>query len=295
MNTNIEIAIHLETPSVDDRQLFLSLNRDRAMLTDNGVYLGRPRKYRGLIEDRISDLQGRESTLEGQQSFLKSILPRQHAGRLILSGNKYLGMPSWMLNGGRLYQNAGKNTARLRTLFPGNACDFFLPIRNPASFIPSVFLSQKEKNYEEFVGGMDLRNIRWSDVVEVILKDNPGCPISVWSNEDTPFIWSDILREITAVDLSSRFSGESDVVETIISDEGTKRLAQFLEQNPLIGELNRRKVHSIFLEYFADEDFVEEEISLPGWTGELVEELTEIYEADVEKISNMSGIKVISP
>jgi len=295
MNTNVEIAIHLETPSVDDRQLFLSLNRDRAMLVDNGIFLGRPRKYRRFIDDRISDLQGRESTLVGQQNLLKSIVPRHQNGRLILSGNKYLGISSWMLNSGRLYQNVGKNTARLRTLFPGDACEFFLPLRNPVSFIPSIYLSQKKKTYEEFVGGMDLRNILWSDVVADILKDNPGCPISVWCNEDSPFIWTDILREISALDFSSRFSGESDIVKTIISDEGTKRLTQFLGQNPNIDELNRRKVHSIFLEYFANEDFVEEEINLPGWTGELVEELTEIYEADVEKIANMSGVKIISP
>lgn len=295
MNTNIEIAIHLGTPSVDDQQLLLSLSKDRAMLAENGVFLGRPRKYRKLIADRITDLQGRKSTLEGQHNFLKSIVPRHQTGRLILSGNKFLGAPSWMLNGRRLYQYAGKNTARLRTLFPGDVCEFFLPIRNPASFIPKVFLSQKEKSYEEFIDGMDLRNIRWSDVLADILAENPGCQICVWCNEDTPFIWPDILREISAFDFSTKFAGDLDIVDAIISDEGARRLALFLEKNPTIGELNRRKVQSIFLEYFADDESVEEEIHLPEWTSDLVEDLTEIYEADAEKIADIPGIKMVTP
>ena len=43
------------------------------------------------------------------------------------------------------------------------------------------------------------------------------------------------------------------------------------------------------------EDEIIEELDLPGWTDQLVGELTDIYEEDVLDISRMPGVQLISP
>ena len=43
------------------------------------------------------------------------------------------------------------------------------------------------------------------------------------------------------------------------------------------------------------EDELEEELDLPGWTEELVEDMTEIYDEDVFRIQRIPGINLIMP
>jgi hypothetical protein len=37
------------------------------------------------------------------------------------------------------------------------------------------------------------------------------------------------------------------------------------------------------------------EVPLPGWTEELIEEITQIYEADTAEIAQIEGVEFIAP
>ncbi len=50
-----------------------------------------------------------------------------------------------------------------------------------------------------------------------------------------------------------------------------------------------------FLDKFADEDALEEEIDFPGWTIEHVDHLSDQYDADVQLIQQMPNIEFIIP
>ena len=50
-----------------------------------------------------------------------------------------------------------------------------------------------------------------------------------------------------------------------------------------------------FLDKFAIEDALEEELDMPDWTDELVEQMTEIYDADVAQIQQIPGIRMLLP
>jgi len=92
-----------------------------------------------------------------------------------------------------------------------------------------------------------------------------------------------------------RFTGELDIISKIISEEGRDRLKQYLAERPDLNELQRRRVNSVFLEKFVLDDTVEIEIDLPGWTDDLVDKMTEVYEADINVIANMPGVNFIAP
>lgn len=294
MHTSIEIAFHIGAPYTDHDQLTWSLRKDTKLLTENGVLLRRPKQYRRLLRDRLADVKRRPTTFESQQKLLASIIKNQQVKRLILSNGNFLGAPSWMLNGGKFYQNAGANTSTLRGLFAANPCRFFLGIRNPASLISSAFDGQNSRSFAEFRSNIPYEDIRWSDVVESVRRANPGCPITVWCHEDTPLIWSTVLQRITAFDQEFKFAGELDIIMKIISFDGSLRLRKYLETRPNLNRAQREQVCAIFLEKFVLEHEVEEAIDLPGWSHALVHTMTSIYEDDIQKIMHMSNVDFIA-
>ncbi|MFC3118155.1 hypothetical protein ACFOHS_07615 [Jhaorihella thermophila] len=60
-------------------------------------------------------------------------------------------------------------------------------------------------------------------------------------------------------------------------------------------EVHRRRVLAAFLDKYAREDAVEEELDLAGWTGSWWRELTEDYDDDVARIQHIPGVNLIAP
>ena len=128
-----------------------------------------------------------------------------------------------------------------------------------------------------------------------IAEANPGCRMLVWCHEDTPFIWPEILHEVTGCDPTQTLEGDLDMVETIMTADGFGRLNDFLESRDVRTEARRRRAVSAFLEAHAESEKIEAEIDLPGWTDDTVEALTELYDNDVTEIARMPGVTFISP
>ncbi len=55
----------------------------------------------------------------------------------------------------------------------------------------------------------------------------------------------------------------------------------------------RRRIVTAFLEKFGRPEALATEIALPGWTEEVVGRLTRSYLADVERIAQMPGVRLL--
>ena len=54
------------------------------------------------------------------------------------------------------------------------------------------------KGREDILTDVDpLRRLRWSDTVRNIRIHNPGVPLTVWCDEDTPLIWPEVLQAVS--------------------------------------------------------------------------------------------------
>jgi len=195
---------------------------------------------------------------------------------------------------GEFYRNAGRNTAAIRNLFPDAEVEFFLSIRNPATFLPEAFSGQIEKSFDAFFNQVDVMSVCWSDVIRSIRKANPASRLTVWSHEDLPVIWPTVLAEVAARDLGRAFKGELDIINAVLTREGVSRLRSYLRDKTGLSRDKRQAVMAVFLEKFVDETANEVEIDLPGWTSETVETMTDIYEADVYDIGRMDGVSLIN-
>ena len=76
---------------------------------------------------------------------------------------------------------------------------------------------------------------------------------------------------------------------------GFARMRRYLSDNPAQSEMQRRRIVGAFLDRYALDDEIEEELDLPGWSPELVERLSLAYEDDMAEIARIPGVTLLSP
>lgn len=290
----ITFVYHVGAHCTDENLLVKSLLRNGTDLQKYNVIVPRPRRYRTKIADVTAQHRGDPMPEDEQQELFQTILMGYPAERVILSYDNFLCMPQKIFEYQKLYSKTHFRSTWLRYLFPENPCEFFLGIRNPASFVPAVLQLPNMPDQAKFLNGTDPREMRWSEVIASLQENNPGCPITVWCNEDTPLIWPTLLHEITDVGPEMTFTGELDILRTIMRPEGFERLEKYLASHKPQNEIQRRRVFAAFLDKFAIDDALEEDVDLPGWTPELIDEITQRYEDDVYRIERMSGVNFIA-
>jgi len=293
----MQVAIHLGVHCTDEDSLLKTLLQNRGLLASEGISIPGPGRYRKTVLRESLKLRGIPADTDFRDLLVGSIIDDESAHRMVLSYEDFLCISTRIFENGLLYDQASVRPKSLRGLFPGYGVDFFLAIRNPATFIPAVFRqkSQMILDFAAFLDGVDLDQIRWSDVIMAIAESNPESKITVWCNEDTPLIWPEVVREISGHGAFSDIEGGDNILAQIMQNEGLDRLQTYLASHPPRNELQRRRVLLAFLDKYAIADAVEEELDVPGWTDELVQNLTENYEADLHLIQGLSGVTLISP
>ncbi|KPN63877.1 hypothetical protein SAMN04488527_1204 [Aliiroseovarius crassostreae] len=288
------IAIYIGSPFTNGEQIAWSLRKDPQLFDDEGLLIRRPGTYQKQVKTARNDLLKGELSEEQRSLFLQQVIGDHQASRIVLSDHSYIGEAAWMLNQGCFFPNAARNTQALRSLFREYELEFFLSIQNPATLIPAAFRSQKKRTLEEFLSGSDLITLRWSTVLIDILDANPETPLTVWCNEETPVIWPNILRAVADLPKEFCFGGELDIIQGALEDAAMTRLQQYLGDRPWLNESQRRGIYRVFLNRFYSEDVVEEEIDIPGWDQELVDEMTDIYMDDLKLINRMREVRFLT-
>lgn len=290
----MRIVYHLGAHYTDEERLLKCLLKNRETLSEHGVVVPGPKRYRNLLRDTATQLKGNTASRNTQALILDQIMQEDVAERLILSWDSFLSLPPWVLKGS-LYPAAGDRVRAFSQIFPEIEAEFFLAIRNPATFLPALYAKLAPKSYEEFMGSAKLYDLHWSEVINRILAQSPGVPLTIWCDEDTPLIWPEVVRAVAGLPEDAELVDEDDLLATLMSGEGLTRLQAYLANHPPSSVMQRRKIVSAFLDKFALPDRIEAEIEMPGWTDEVVEKLTTLYDQDVYRIAHMENVTFIAP
>jgi hypothetical protein len=292
----MHVVFHIGAHQTDHGMLLRSLLKNGDLLLGQEVAIPGPSRYRRLIGEVVNSLRGAAPDEMVQETLYEAVLDIDEPERLVLSSDSFICVPERALENGRLYNRAHK-TGWLRALFPDCEATFALALRNPATFLPSLLSSRRLEGipYTTFVGRTDPRRLLWSDVVARIAEANPGCPLIVWCNEDTPLVWGDVMRALTGLPEDIALDGEFDMLEQVMTGEGLAELRAEVEANSGMTSFDRRERILDLLELHAAEDRLDVEIDMPGWTQEIVEEITAVYDADVARIAQMPGVTLIAP
>lgn len=290
----MQIAFHIGAHCTDEDQLVKSLIKNVQVFTEHGVAVPGPSRYRTLLTEVSVKLGGQPASQETQDIVLEQILDGTDPDRLVLSFDNFICGPRRVFENGMLYGAAAEKTGVLRNLFPDHQVEFFLAVRDPATFVPAFLSKYTDISRAEVMGQMNPMGMIWSDVVRDIRDAHPNCAVTVWCNEDTPLIWPEVMHEITGLDMRIPFKGGLDIIAQIMQREGIKRLRAYMAENPPTNEIQRRRVLAAFLDKYAIEEAVEQEITLPGWTEKLVTELSASYDDDMFEIARIPGVNLIS-
>ena len=295
----MRIVYHLGAHCTDDERLLRCLLKNRGTLSEQGILVPGPTRYRNLLRDTAVALKGQPASEDTQAMVLDQIIEDDRPDRLILCWDSFLSYAPWAMDGA-LYPAAADRIRAFSQIFPEVEAEFFLALRNPATFLPALFDKQKAmkggaKTFAEFMKGYDPKAVLWSDVIDRILSVNPYIPLTIWCDEDTPLIWPEVVQAVSGHDVGTRLEDDHELLTQIMSAEGLKRMQAYLASHPVTAPDLRRKVVSAFLDKFAVPDRINVEVEVPDWTADSVASLTRIYERDVARIAAMKGIRFIAP
>ncbi len=292
----MQVIFHIGAHCTGGDRLVRSLLKNRDVLAREGVAVPGPGRYRRTVSEAIKILRGAPAAAEAQDVLLEAVLDSDDAERVVLSNESFICMASKVLEHGELYPRIEKS-AWLRNAFPAAEVGFAIALRNMATFLPALYDTLGGDMLEPggFLSGTDPRDLMWADVIEGLRDANPGAAILVWCDEDSPILWSEIMRELCGLDATFPLDGGDDLIRHILSEEGNRKLEEAVSARIPESEAARRQiVGDLLMEHAAAEE-TEQEISLPGWTDELVAELTEGYDDDVATIARMPGVTLLAP
>jgi len=291
----MQVVFHIGAHCTDEDRLLKSLLKNRDALQQHGIVVPGPSNYRKLIRQTLKTLDGAQPAAGAEANLLKSISHSEQIDRLVLSAEDFLTFVPWIFVNQTLYGNAMGRIPALAGLFPSADIEFHLALRNPATFIPATFARTKGTTLEQFMRGVAPHEVRWSTLIHTIRASAPDAKLTVWCNEDTPMIWPRLMRELSGFDSDVPFEGEADLLAEIITPNGVQRYRSYLASHPPQSAPQHSRIITAFLDKFAIEDALEDELDAPGWTQQLVDDLTRLYEEDLDEIIRIAGVNFIAP
>ena len=291
----MHVVYHLGAHCTDEDKLVRSLLKNRGLLAPRGVVVPGPGRYRPVLREALRTLRGAPSSREMQETLLDAIIDEDNADRLVLSSESFLCVPARAVDGGVLYRMTSEKSPWFPRIFPDDTCEFFMAIRNPAAFLPALTARLNDEDRTAMLSATNPETLRWSGVVTALRDANPGIPITLWCDEDSPLIWPEILCAITGLPEGTALEGADDRLRELLTEAGADKMAGYLAANPPPSVALRRRAQAAFMETFADADALEQELDLPGWTDATIDRLTDAYEADCALIRTLPGITFLEP
>ena len=292
----MEIALHLGVHCTDDERLLRALLKDRSRLADAGTALPASRAYRMMLPKLVRTLRGSPAGADVQEMVRDALVGDTKPSRLILSHENLACFPINAVGPNGLYNAFPQRLAALANIFPADDCTFFVALRNPATLVPEVLSRAGVADRAAHLGDTDPLDLRWGPVLKRMLEAVPDARIVLWCNEDTPLLWPDILHAVAGDQGDAPIEGEDDMLMMLLSDEGLAALHTHLAgvEGPF-GATERRDITASFLERYARTEEMETIVDMPGWSADLIVEMTEAYDEDVAEVAGLPGVEFLLP
>ena len=291
---DISIAFHIGGPEPQGDPLVQSLRKSATELSDKGVMVRPPAKYREALSDLMDMQVNGTLTPEDQETFIAKNVKykRKDTSHFIMSDPNLLGRGLDVLGIGSVQASAGQKVLSLKQAIGIQNLELFIGICHPASLLSTEFEKQ-DADWDTFIAQTKLSLLRWSFVVQDILDKAPDTPVYVWCTENTALTWPEIFCAITGLDDTLEVSNELEALEGVLPSKAYDSLKNFIAERPHLTEAQRREVCTSFYDCFASEEDTAVEIDLPGCSQDQMDTLSANYEKDVEALKKMVGVTFI--
>lgn len=291
----MELALHLGAHLTDEGRLLRCLSANRKLLAQQGIAVPDLAQYRDLLLALAGTTDPAELDPEADQILLASADIPDTARRAVFSDPKLLSWKGGAARINQFYPNAPGRMATLRRALGAHQVDLFMAIRNPASFIPTFLQGMKPAKAKSVLAKLKPQELRWSRLIGDIREAWPEARLTLWCDEDTPFIWHQILAHISGHDQGTELAHAYEWFDEVMIEGGAQKLEAYLNSVPPVDEAHRQRVIAAFLDKFCDPEKIDIDVSSTGWDAEMVDLLSELYEADLATIADMPEITLIQP
>ncbi|MEX1660447.1 hypothetical protein AB4874_02105 [Thioclava sp. 15-R06ZXC-3] len=291
----MKVVFHLGAHSTDEDRIVRVLANNPKVLEKFKIVVPPPQKYRMVLRDALVSLHGEPAPLQVQDAIIEACSDQHDMDRLIFSHEFFLCIPERVITEHGFYTRAASKLAPLANLFPEDETEFHMALINPATLILQLAQRLPKRSYEQLMSGLDPRDLRWETVVRDMREAAQGRRLVLWCNEDVPLIWPEVLRAVSGLPEDQGLMGDMLILDQIMLPEGRARLRAYLKSHPVKSVVQRRKIAAAFLGKYVQPDEIEMDAPLPGWTDELIAEITAQYDADVASIARLPGVEFIAP
>lgn len=291
----MKIALHLGVHLTDDSKIRNCLRANKRALEGAGIHVPRSRTYMNLLRGAANQVVSGQDVPPFGEKLAPLVEATEQTERLVFSAHGLLSKLHQAVDGKVFYPEARARMAAFRHLLAGYDTEIFLAIRNPASFVPAVLQDLNEIEGAKILQTLQGTELRWSHMISEMREIWPEAPITVWCDEDTPFIWHRLLRLISGHEPDTEFEGSFEWYDSVMVDGGADKLAAYLHAVPPVDESHRQQVISAFLEKFCDPEKLEIDFSLTGWDETQVDVISQLYDDDTDLIRGMDGVRFIQP
>lgn len=291
----MQIAYHIGVNCTDEERLLKSVLRNASALLAQDIVVPGPSKYRRLLRETIHGLDGAPPKRDTRDILLDAIVEEDDARRVVMSNDNFIAIPKRIFDDGRFYPQTESKVRGLTRLFPEDEISFFIAIRHPAGFLQDVARLAEAPRLRDLLGLLSPLDLRWSDLVARIRTAAPRARVYTWCNEDSPIIWPDLILLLTGADPATPLSGGLDMAGRILTREGLSALQSTLTQSPRMGRIARHEAIADAIEAHGKAEMMEDAVSFPELSAELIAKMTETYEEDIAALDAMDGVTLILP
>lgn len=291
----MQMVFHMGVHGTDGDRLLTTLLENRDTLHAAGTEVVIPERHRGIFEEATKSLNGGRATPEMEEIMLDAMLDSDAPSRVVMSTWTFQGAPGRAVGRTGLYPKMVQRTAALTQLFPSAQTEFFLAIRNPATLLTEVLPQFSGNGYADLMQGCHPLDLRWRDAIQRLMQAAQGRRVVIWCHEDVPLIWPEVIRLIAALPADAPLAGTLSYMQDLVGDAGLEALSAAMAGRDQTNVAQRRKVYADILASHALPGVLDQDIDLPGWTQDLVDEVTQNYRSDVAEIAVLPGVEFILP
>lgn len=291
----MQIVFNCGAHSTNCNRVMQTMQKNQTWLDSNRIEAIPPKRHSSLFGNAINSLNGGVATEEMEDLLLDSLLMSKDTQRAIMATPGLLGTPNQVIGKAGLYPTIGSRLAALANLFPSCDVEFFLAIRNPATLLSEVMEEVPIKDQNTFLSSCFYYQIRWNDTIRRLVKALQGQRLVIWCYEDLPLIWPEVMRNLISMPQDVGLQGNLIYMHDLLNKAGLEKLSEEMSARDQISIAARRALHSHLLQEYQVEDAIEQEIYLPGWTQEIVDEVSQKYYSDIAEIAVLPGVEFIMP
>ncbi len=291
----MQVILHCGVYSTDMVPLLDSLKANEDLKLPFKTQISDPEHIRIFLRKLLRNADVNDVVEDTRHLILDVADIKSDTQRIFLSNPAILGTYRDFEHEGMLFPNVTKYLSILKTVFKDDDLEICFAMRNPATLLSSVLQATRQQNISDLIGNSDPTKLLWSEMIKRIRAFMPDLPITVWYNEDSPLIWRSLLQHLLRLPADADVKNAFQPVASLLSAEDLARFQVYIKKHPGMTLSQERRVIATFIDKFVSKDALEESVEIEGWSQELVDNITRVYEADQKAIAGIPNVTLILP